>query len=72
MLEAEAVYTRILFHGMVLVYNNSLEEKPNGFLVTAVTDVHISRSNTTSERKLAVLSKMKRKKKKEKRSRDKL
>lgn len=56
MLEAEVVYTRILFHDMVLIYNNSLEEKPSGFLVTAVIDVHIGRSITTSKRKLAVLS----------------
>jgi len=58
MLKAEAVHARILilFHDMVLIYSNSLEEKPNGFLVTAVTDVHISRSITTSKRNLAVLS----------------
>lgn len=31
MLEAEALYTRILFHGMVLIYNNSLEEKTQWF-----------------------------------------
>lgn len=28
MLEAEAVYTRILFHDIVLIYNNSSEENP--------------------------------------------
>lgn len=28
MLEAEAVYTTILFHDMVFIYNNSLEKNP--------------------------------------------